>query len=232
VGNSGNINRKLAEHLGITIARKYQIKEIYWEDNNISETSKWRNYIWTELDKSRGDVKYSCCKEREKERMDIIDGKIQEITKEGEWPKVLHKLNKDKFQEYHLNKNGINMRWCTLCNQYRAQVLRLKKPYENVRMDEIFYGIRGMRRRYTNKKRLTNKMEIFWKKKKAKLRELDWFTENNIEVQEKTEENKKWLAELKRLYTSEGGTKTKYKLKKMWSKGIQNEDETMKELQD
>jgi hypothetical protein len=50
---------------------------------------------------------------------------------------------------------------------------------------------------YTNKKRLINKIEKFWKRKKAKLRNLDWFVEENVDVQTKTEENNKWLAGVK-----------------------------------
>jgi hypothetical protein len=59
-------------------------------------------------------------------------------------------------------------------------------------------AIKGNRCMYTNKKRLTNKMEIFWKKKKTKLRNLDWFTEENIDVQEKTKETKEWLTGIKK----------------------------------
>jgi hypothetical protein len=33
------------------IARKYQIKEIFWEDNTISETTQYRAKIWTRFDK-------------------------------------------------------------------------------------------------------------------------------------------------------------------------------------
>jgi hypothetical protein len=41
-------------------------------------------------------------------------------------------------------------------------------------------------------------MEIFWKKKKAKLSNLDWFTGENINVQEKTKEKKEWHTGVKK----------------------------------
>jgi hypothetical protein len=48
--------------MGFRIARKYQIKEIIWEDNGISETTKHRARIWSALYKLRGDVKYRTSK--------------------------------------------------------------------------------------------------------------------------------------------------------------------------
>jgi phenylalanyl-tRNA synthetase alpha subunit len=44
--------------IGFRIARKYQIMEIFWEDNVISETTKHRARIWAALYKIRGDIKY------------------------------------------------------------------------------------------------------------------------------------------------------------------------------
>jgi hypothetical protein len=45
---------------------------------------------------------------------------------------------------------------------------------------------------------LTNKIEIFWKTKKIKLCNLDWFKDENINVQGKIEETKEWLTGVKR----------------------------------
>jgi hypothetical protein len=104
------------------------------------------------LDKSRGDIKYDCNKERAKGLMDILAKDIKELTKEEEWPKVFHILNKNKFPCYYMDKYGINMRWCTLCDKYRIQAARYIRKERDLTDWETVDAIKGNRWMYTNKK--------------------------------------------------------------------------------
>jgi hypothetical protein len=179
MGNFGNHHKRLQKHLGKTIARKYQLKELFSENNNISNTSKYRNHLWTIRDQRKGDVKYCCPKERIKELKEILSQKIKALTKEEEWPKVLKKLEKDKFPEYYFDKYGINMKWCNFCNEYRTQVVRYKKAHPFLTQSEWKEAIKSCSYNYTNRKRLINKMEMFWKEKRSKLQRIDWLVDKN-----------------------------------------------------
>jgi hypothetical protein len=96
-----------------------------------------------------------------------------------------------------VDKYGINMKWCNLYNEYRKQVVRYNRTNRCLTPWESADAIKRSRYGYTKKKRLINKIEKFWKRKKAKLRKLDWFVEENIDAQTKAEENNKWLAGVK-----------------------------------
>jgi hypothetical protein len=46
------------------IARKFQIKELFWENNNYSETCKYRDRIWNTLDQAKANIEYAYKKEK------------------------------------------------------------------------------------------------------------------------------------------------------------------------
>jgi hypothetical protein len=122
--------------------------------------------------------------------MEIIGKEIKKLTKEKEWTKVFHKLNKNNFPCYYNDKYGINMKRNTVCSEYKKQIIRYNRYNRCLTEGEMIDAIKGNRWKYVNKKRLTNKFEVFWKKKKAKMRNLDWFMQDDINIKEKIMETK------------------------------------------
>jgi hypothetical protein len=88
--------------MGFRIARKYQIKEIFWEDNIISETTKHRARIWSALDKIRGDVKYRMSKWKLETQKEIILRKLKNVVRKDDWDQGLLTINErwDSFPEW------------------------------------------------------------------------------------------------------------------------------------
>jgi hypothetical protein len=103
-----------------------------------------------------GDFKYCCCKERVEAKLKQLESNIKELTKEEEWPEVFRKLNKKTWPRFYVDKYGINMYWCNLCNEHRKQIARLKRNNRCLTPWESLEAIKNNRYWYTSKKRLNN----------------------------------------------------------------------------
>jgi hypothetical protein len=99
--------------IGFTVAKKYRIKKIFWEDCVISETTKYRLKVWTALDKLPGDVKYRTSKwknEADKERAAV---KLKKVVLKDNWDEVLKRLNEkcDSFPDWYFHKHIMMDNW-------------------------------------------------------------------------------------------------------------------------
>jgi hypothetical protein len=86
---------------------KCQIKELFWEENNTSDTTIYRNRVWSALDKMSENIKYSSNKKRVRDQKQILRNDIKHKVKEEVWDKFTRKLDKDEYPDFCLDKYPI-----------------------------------------------------------------------------------------------------------------------------
>jgi hypothetical protein len=79
---NGISGKQWKESVGLQLVYKYQIKEIYWDDNEITKTTKYRKRIWSALDHYGGNCKYYRNKENITERKRMLLNMIKPNIKE------------------------------------------------------------------------------------------------------------------------------------------------------
>jgi hypothetical protein len=81
------------ENNGLQLAHKYQIKEIFWDDEAITETTIYRKRIWSGLDEYDGNIKSKCIQSNIKFKKEIL---LREL--EPEIDKFKRSLEEDLFK--------------------------------------------------------------------------------------------------------------------------------------
>jgi hypothetical protein len=140
----------------------------------MNETTKYRNNLWTKLDQVEANCKYYLNKARIKGQKEAIIKKLQPITVEAEWDKVLKSLNKNKFPSFYIENYTFTLRWCNLCNEFRTLISRERKDCSSYRYDLRKELIKENRRDYANKKTLKKKMIKIWEVDKNDMLKIDW----------------------------------------------------------
>jgi hypothetical protein len=99
---------------GIQLAMKYQIKEVFWEDENESNTTIYRNKVWSELDKLDARIKSKSNKIRIKSQKRDLINKMKPMVKEEAWIEFLQTIEKDKFPDFYVDTYPFTPKLCNL----------------------------------------------------------------------------------------------------------------------
>jgi hypothetical protein len=84
------------------VAMKYQLNELFWEENNTGEKTIHRNKVWRVLDKLDEDIRYICNKDRIKGKKQLLIDKMKPLVKEEAWIEFLQSIEKDEFSEFYI----------------------------------------------------------------------------------------------------------------------------------
>jgi hypothetical protein len=142
---------------GWQIAYKYQIKEIFWDNNAITKTTICRKRIWNALDHYGANCKYYRNRKRTKEKKQRLIDKMKPLIREEYWKEVINTLDDDEVPDFYFEKFETRHELPHLMMLYRKEGERERKdPIMNPN-DKSFI-IRLSRQNLTGKRRMENRL--------------------------------------------------------------------------
>jgi hypothetical protein len=109
------------------VARKYQIKEIFCEDNVTGETTKYSAKIWTALDKLRGDILCKTTKWKLRAQKEMVIEKLKKVVRKEDFEAVMKTLEdrNESSPDWYLEKYKTMDNWlANTFNDYRTRMDR------------------------------------------------------------------------------------------------------------
>jgi hypothetical protein len=139
---------------GLQVLIKYQIKDLFWEGNNTSDTKINRNRVWSALDKMIEDIKYQRNKERVRNQKQILRNDMLHRVKEKAWEKFMKKLDKNECFDFYFDIYPHYEQLVCRVSEYRTWVLRRLRSHPIKRYGERLEVIKKIRCNELERKRL------------------------------------------------------------------------------
>jgi hypothetical protein len=183
------------ESLGLQMTHKYQIKELYWDNNAITKTTICRKRIWNTLDHYGANCKYYSSRKRVAENKQRLIDKMKPLIKEEYWKEVMEILD-DDVPDFYFEKCGNSIKLPHLMMLYRKEVRRGNRdPFMNA--SDKLKMIKLCKQNLNDKKRVENRLQKHWKEKVHKLEKIDWIMEDDLN-DEQVERIENWSTEAKK----------------------------------